>query len=98
MLDARSLLMIKLSPQGDGTLMLSTLIGLGYKVTFSSLQADHYSVDQTQRRLIIIRAGPGVPLLISLELRYIFSGKIYNEITFKDNKCSSTFTTAGGPG
>ena len=66
MLDARSLLMIKLSPQGDGTLMLSTLIGLGYKVTFSSLQADHYSVDQTQRRLIIIRAGPGVQMFINL--------------------------------
>ena len=54
MLDARSFIMIKLSPQGHGTLMLSTLIGLGYKVAFSSLQADHYSVDQTQRRLIII--------------------------------------------
>ena len=79
------------------TLILSTLIGLSYKVAFSSLQLYNYGVDQTQRRLIIIGAGPGVTLPMSPEPRYIFPGKIYNEITITDNKYSSIFTTAGAP-
>lgn len=35
---------------------------MGYQVTFGILQAGHYGIPQTRRRLIVMAAAPGTPL------------------------------------
>lgn len=43
-------------------LTMRCLLAMGYQVTFGILQAGHYGVPQTRRRLIIMAAAPGYVL------------------------------------
>lgn len=54
-------------------LTLRCLLAMGYQVTFGVVQAGHYGVPQTRRRLIIIAAAPGCVLPRYPEPQHVFS-------------------------
>lgn len=54
-------------------LTLRCLLAMGYQVTFGVLQAGHYGVPQTRRRLIILAAAPGFVLPNYPEPAHVFS-------------------------
>ncbi|KAK5639618.1 hypothetical protein RI129_012110 [Pyrocoelia pectoralis] len=56
-------------------LTLRCLLAIGYQVTFGVLQAGHYGVPQTRRRLIIMAAAPGFLLPVYPEPQHVFSKK-----------------------
>ena len=54
-------------------LTLRCLLAMGYQVAFGILQAGHYGVPQTRRRLIIFAAAPGYKLPNFPEPQHVFS-------------------------
>ncbi|KAL3272241.1 hypothetical protein HHI36_022724 [Cryptolaemus montrouzieri] len=54
-------------------LTLRCLLAMGYQVTFGILQAGHYGVPQTRRRLIIMAAAPGYVLPQYPEPSHVFN-------------------------
>lgn len=54
-------------------LTLRCLLAMGYQVTFGIVQAGHYGVPQTRRRLIIMAAAPGCTLPHYPEPQHAFS-------------------------
>ncbi|CAH1179610.1 unnamed protein product [Phaedon cochleariae] len=54
-------------------LTLRCLLAMGYQVTFGVLQAGHYGVPQTRRRLIIMAAAPGFILPKYPEPLHVFN-------------------------
>ncbi|KAB0805238.1 hypothetical protein PPYR_02208 [Photinus pyralis] len=56
-------------------LTLRCLLAIGYQVTFGVVQAGHYGVPQTRRRLIIMAAAPGMVLPAYPEPQHVFSKK-----------------------
>ncbi|KAF7281042.1 DNA (cytosine-5)-methyltransferase 1-like [Rhynchophorus ferrugineus] len=54
-------------------LTLSCLIKMGYQVTWGVLQAGHYGVPQTRRRLILMAAAPGYTLPRYPEPQHVFN-------------------------
>lgn len=54
-------------------LTLRCLLAMGYQVTFGVLQAGHYGVPQTRRRLIIMAAAPGQTLPRYPEPQHVFN-------------------------
>nr|XP_022900238.1 DNA (cytosine-5)-methyltransferase PliMCI-like [Onthophagus taurus] len=54
-------------------LTLRCLVAMGYQVTFGIVQAGHYGVPQTRRRLIIMAAAPGYVLPKYPEPRHVFN-------------------------
>jgi DNA (cytosine-5)-methyltransferase 1 len=46
---------------------------MGYQVAYSVLQAGHYGVPQSRKRLIIIAAAQGEPLPLFPEPTYVFA-------------------------
>ncbi|KAK4878394.1 hypothetical protein RN001_010900 [Aquatica leii] len=56
-------------------LTLRCLLAIGYQVTFGVLQAGHYGIPQTRRRLIIMAAAPGFTLPNYPDPQHVFSKK-----------------------
>ncbi|KAF5294330.1 hypothetical protein FQR65_LT10783 [Abscondita terminalis] len=56
-------------------LTLRCLLAIGYQVTFGVLQAGHYGIPQTRRRLIIMAAAPGFVLPNYPDPQHVFSKK-----------------------
>nr|XP_023026505.1 DNA (cytosine-5)-methyltransferase 1-like [Leptinotarsa decemlineata] len=54
-------------------LTLRCLLAMGYQVTFGVLQAGHYGVPQTRRRLILMAAAPGFILPKYPEPMHVFN-------------------------
>lgn len=54
-------------------LTLKCLLAMGYQVTFGILQAGHYGVPQTRKRLILMAAAPGYVLPKFPEPMHVFS-------------------------
>ncbi|CAH0549085.1 unnamed protein product [Brassicogethes aeneus] len=54
-------------------LTLRCLLAMGYQVTFGVLQAGHYGVPQTRRRLILMAAAPGHVLPRYPEPKHVFN-------------------------
>ncbi|KAJ8922234.1 hypothetical protein NQ315_004171 [Exocentrus adspersus] len=54
-------------------LTIRCLLAIGYQVTFGVLQAGHYGVPQTRRRLILIAAAPGYALPKYPEPLHVFN-------------------------
>ncbi|KAJ8970400.1 hypothetical protein NQ317_001491 [Molorchus minor] len=54
-------------------LTLRCLLAMGYQVTFGILQAGHYGVPQTRRRLILMAAAPGYALPKYPEPLHVFN-------------------------
>ena len=54
-------------------LALRCLLAIGYQVTFGVLQAGHYGVPQTRRRLVLLAAAPGYVLPKLPEPQHVFS-------------------------
>lgn len=54
-------------------LTLKCLLVMGYQVTFGVVQAGHYGVPQSRRRLIIIAAAPGFSLPRYPEPQHVFT-------------------------
>ncbi|KAJ8934705.1 hypothetical protein NQ318_008503 [Aromia moschata] len=54
-------------------LTLRCLLAMGYQVTFGVLQAGHYGVPQTRRRLILMAAAPGYVLPKYPEPLHVFN-------------------------
>ena len=52
---------------------LRSLVKMGYQCTFAVLQAGHYGVAQSRRRVIILAAAPGEKLSLYPEPRHVFS-------------------------
>ena len=67
-------------------LVLNALVCMGYQVAYSVLQAGHYGVPQSRKRLIIIAVAPGEPLPLFPEPTYVcaaphFSGPHFPRVT-----------------
>ena len=71
-------------------LILATLVKMGYQVGFQVLQAGHYGVAQTRRRLIILAAAPGEVLPLYPEPLHVFAGPHYLEVEVDGRKYSPT--------
>ncbi|KAK5638240.1 hypothetical protein RI129_012535 [Pyrocoelia pectoralis] len=56
-------------------LTLRCLLAIGYQVTFGVVQAGHYGIPQTRRRLIIMAAAPGFVLPKFPDPQHVFSKK-----------------------
>lgn len=54
-------------------LTLRCLLAMGYQVTFGVLQAGHYGVPQTRRRLILMASAPGYVLPKYPEPLHVFN-------------------------
>lgn len=52
---------------------LKVLLGMGYSCTFGILQAGHFGVAQTRRRLILLAAAPGQELPQYPEPQHVFA-------------------------
>ncbi|KOB70090.1 Cytosine-specific methyltransferase [Operophtera brumata] len=71
-------------------LTLRALLAMGYQCTFGVLQAGHYGVPQTRRRLIILASAPGYSLPLYPEPTHVFSRRACSLGTSIDGK---RFTT-----
>eukprot|EP00092_Neocalanus_flemingeri_P000044 GFUD01000045.1.p1 GENE.GFUD01000045.1~~GFUD01000045.1.p1 ORF type:complete len:874 (+),score=224.36 GFUD01000045.1:3-2624(+) len=78
-------------------LIIATLVKMGYQVAFNILQAGHYGVAQTRRRLIVIGAAPGEVLPVYPEPVHCFQGPHFQEIEVDGRKFSTTCTRPGAP-
>jgi len=78
-------------------LIIATLVKMGYQVAFNILQAGHYGVAQTRRRLIVLAAAPGEVLPVYPEPQHCFQGPHFMEIEVDGRKFSTTSTRAGAP-
>mgnify|MGYP002628180812 CR=1 FL=1 len=78
-------------------LILATLVRMGYQVTFNVLQAGHFGVAQTRRRLIVLAAAPGEKLPIYPEPLHNFPGPHFQEIEVDGRKYSTTCSRPGAP-
>ncbi|XP_045773016.1 DNA (cytosine-5)-methyltransferase PliMCI-like [Maniola jurtina] len=67
-------------------LTLRALLAMGYQCTFGVLQAGHYGVPQTRRRLIILAAAPGQRLPAYPEPTHVFSRRACSLTTTIDGK------------
>ena len=66
---------MKFAEYEEGKLLkkyMSALVQMGYQCTFSVLQAAHYGVPQSRRRLVILAAAPGEKLPLYPEPRHVF--------------------------
>ena len=54
-------------------LTLRCFLVMGYQVTFGILQAGHYGIPQTRRRLIIMATAPGIRLPAYPEPMHVFN-------------------------
>ena len=85
---------------GNGEVMcwiLRTLLHLGYQTTFSVLQAGHFGVAQSQRRLIIIAAAPGDKLPCFPEPMHVFPGRMFEEVILLNKRFFGTNMSPGAP-
>ena len=64
---------------------------------FQVLQAGHYGVAQTRRRLIILAAAPGQTLPLYPEPVHNFAGPHFLEVEVDGRKYSPTCTRPGAP-
>ena len=64
---------------------------------FQVLQAGHYGVAQTRRRLIVLAAAPGQTLPLYPEPTHTFSGPHYLEVEVDGRKYSPTCKRPGAP-
>ncbi|XP_060803321.1 DNA (cytosine-5)-methyltransferase PliMCI isoform X2 [Amyelois transitella] len=71
-------------------LTLRALLDMGYQCTFGILQAGHYGVPQTRRRLIILAAAPGFRLPQFPEPTHVFSRRACSLAATIDGKRFST--------
>jgi len=78
-------------------LILATLVKMGYQVAFNILQAGHYGVAQTRRRLIVLAAAPGEVLPVYPEPEHCFQGPHFMEIEVDGRKFSTTSIRPGAP-
>ena len=78
-------------------LILASLVKMGYQVGFQVLQAGHYGVAQTRRRLIILAAAPGLALPLYPEPLHTFAGPHYLEVDVDGRKYSPTCKRPGAP-
>lgn len=66
-------------------LTVRCLLAIGYQVTFGVLQAGHYGIPQTRRRLFLIAAAPGYVLPKFPEPLHVFNKRM----------CSLSFAVDG---
>ena len=78
-------------------LILATLVKMGYQVGFNVLQAGHYGVAQTRRRLIVMAAAPEETLPLYPEPLYNFPGPHFSEVDVDRRKFSTTTKRPGAP-
>ena len=78
-------------------LILATLVKMGYQVGFQILQAGHYGVAQTRRRLIVMAAAPGEVLPLYPEPLHTFAGPHYLEVEVDGRKYAPTNVRPGAP-
>ena len=78
-------------------LILATLVKMGYQVGFQVLQAGHYGVAQTRRRLIILAAAPDQALPLYPEPLHTFAGPQFLEVEVDGRKYAPTCTRPGAP-
>jgi len=78
-------------------LILSSLVRMGYQVGFNVLQAGHYGVSQTRRRLIVMAAAPGERLPLYPEPLHNFQGPHFQEIVLDGRSYSTTSKRPGAP-
>lgn len=62
-------------------LVLSSLVQMGYQVGFSHLQAGHFGVPQSRKRLFIMAAAPGERLPAFPTPQYVSDGKHFDIFT-----------------
>lgn len=67
-------------------LTLRALLDMGYQCTFGVLQAGHYGVPQTRRRLIVLAAAPGRALPLYPEPTHVFSRRACSLAVSVDGK------------
>ena len=78
-------------------LILATLVKMGYQVGFNILQAGHYGVAQTRRRLIVTAAAPGQRLPLDPEPVYNFCGTHFLEVDIDGRRYTTTTSRPGAP-
>ena len=78
-------------------LILSSLVRMGYQVGFNVLQAGHYGVSQTRRRLIVMAAAPGEQLPVYPEPLHTFQGPHFQDIVLDGRSYSTTSRRPGAP-
>ena len=78
-------------------LILATLVKMGYQVGFNILQAGHYGVAQTRRRLIVTAAAPDQTLPLDPEPVYNFCGTHFLEVDIDGRRYTTTTTRPGAP-
>jgi len=78
-------------------LCMATLVRMGYQAAFGILQAGHYGVSQTRRRLIIMAAAPGETLPLFPEPVYCFPGPLFLEVEIDGRRFSTNTSRPGCP-
>jgi len=73
------------------------LVKMHYQVTFSVLQAGHYGVAQTRRRLIVIAAAPGEKLPVFPEPEHVFPTHFLETVPMGGIRLQPTFQNLGAP-
>ena len=78
-------------------LVIASLVKMGYQVNFDILQAGHFGVGQTRRRLIITGAAPGERLPLSPAPVYSFSGPLHLGVDIDGRHITTTAKRPGTP-
>ena len=78
-------------------LILATLVKMGYQVGFNILQAGHYGVAQTRRRLIVTAAAPGETLPLDPEPVHNFCGSHFLDVDIDGRRYTTTTSRPGAP-